>query len=157
MFNFLKSKKKKIFAIPDPNKRIIALSEELNSKPIDKLSDVEKNFLSIDELEGDVNNDGFYGYLYNSAGDNWDVALRALGLIGAGQAKKIFEEALSIFPNSAPPKDRAERQATLEQIGEKNQVFLDETDKKFYEYPDDLTELLSAYIEKNKDIILFQL
>ena len=56
----------------------------------------------------------------------------------------------SEFDNGNVPKDRIERQNKLELIEEKAEENWEKCDTEFYEYQDDLTELLIAFILKNK-------
>jgi len=98
----------------------------------------------IDALEGEVNNGGFHQYFYNSAGDNTAETIQALEIIGALKMANVVRRAAEKFPGAMPPKNRFERQDVLLESDPKAIAFRD-LDEEFYDYPDNLTELLKKY------------
>jgi hypothetical protein len=99
----------------------------------------------IKTLEDEVNNGGFDQFFYNSAGDNTAEIIRALETIGAGSMADIVKRAAAKFPGGMPPKDRFRRQDILLEIFPERDAF-EEMDGEFYEYPDDLADLLQKYV-----------
>src|SRR5688572_28591093 len=79
------------------------------------LSSAEQVFLSVWELEAEVNNGGFNQYFFNSTGDRARGAPAALRSIGASNAAAIVDRALASFAQRFP-EDRDARQAVLEEI-----------------------------------------
>ena len=70
--------------------------------------------------------------------------------IGAEKTAEIVKKANSEFKNGTVSKDRTQRQNELELIEEKAEEIWNKCDSEFYEYQDDLTELLIAFVIKNK-------
>ena len=117
---------------------------------IEKLNSSQRTFLFVENLEREINNGGFNQFYFNSSGDFSQETLNALLEIGAEKTVKIVENANSEFDNGNVPKDRIKRQNKLELIEEKAEENWEKCDTEFYEYQDDLTELLIAFILKNK-------
>ncbi len=141
----------------DKNALLIELSElgRFWSVTFDELTRPEQVFRAIWDLEAYVNNGGFDQYYWNSAGDTAFAVVDALNEIGADGAASIVTRAHQIFPEGVPPRDRAQRQDLLEQRPdrlEKNDI-LEPLDAAFYAYPDDLMELLFAYVRRNSEDI----
>ena len=117
---------------------------------LSRLTQPQKNFYYIQELEGEVNNGGFNQYFFNSSGDYAHETISALKAIGAEKAIKLLQSAIDEFPGHLVPKDRAMRQEILSKIESKAQKVWDKLDSEFYTYPDDLNALNIIYIKKNK-------
>ena len=98
----------------------------------------------VDALEGEVNNGGFHQYFYNSAGDKTAETIQALEIIGALKMANIVRRAGEKFPSGVPPKNRFERQDLLLEADPQATTFRD-LDEEFYDYPDNLAELLKKY------------
>jgi hypothetical protein len=98
----------------------------------------------IDALEGEVNNGGFHQFFYNSAGDSTAETIRALETIGAAAMAEIVRRAAAMFPGQMPPKDRFLRQDILLENYPNSAAFR-ELDEEFYRSPDDLTDLLAKF------------
>jgi hypothetical protein len=138
-------------AATENERRLIRLSEtgRFSELDFDKLSEPERVFQAIYELEADVNNGGFHQYFFNSSGDTAFAVEEALTAIGAQATAKLVAQAKSIFPGSAPPRDRSRRQALLQAISTTQNALLDRLDREFYKYPDDLTQLVYAYVARH--------
>lgn len=134
---------------------IIALNtlieNKLHDMPFAELSHAEQVFYSIDYLQMEINNGGYEQYFYNSSGEYAHEALAGMREVGANLMADIQAKAMSVFPNSIVPKDRAERQELLEQAGEEAEDLLDSLDSQFYEYPDPLEQMLLDYVKANVD------
>ncbi len=110
-------------------------------------SDAQKTFSAIWELESQVNNGGFDQYFRNSDSDIIAHAPKALREIGATACAAIVESAIQVI---APiPNDSDARCDALDAAGEDGEALLEEFDSKFYAYPDNLTELLFAFVARN--------
>lgn len=139
----------------DTTQIIITIDNFINSSltsgdDLSHLTESQKNFYYIQELEREVNNGGFNQYFYNSGGDYAHQTISALNAIGANKASKILQSAINEFPNHQVPKDRASRQSLLSKIEKEAQIKWDKLDEEFYKYPDDLSRLNIIYIKKNQ-------
>lgn len=124
----------------DRDKILIKLCEHQASRfwkvDYEKLTEAERVFILVWELESEVNNGGLNQYYCNSSGDWASGCPDALKRIGAGKAAQIIENANNLFPGGCPPKDRDERCAHVHSISD---GAFDEFDQQFLKYPDDLT------------------
>lgn len=139
----------------NPTSAIIELDERINELSnygdnLSKLTEPQKVFWFIENLEREVNNGGFNQFYYNSSGDYAHETFKALRTIGAIKMSEIVNKANSAWPNQTVPKDRTERQNIQETIGEQANTVWELCDNQFYEYPDNITELLLKYVNQNK-------
>jgi hypothetical protein len=116
---------------------------------LENLSEPQKLFYLVQNLEREVNNGGFEQYFYNSSGDNAQETLSALAEIGAHRTLNILQLAINEFPNQVVPVDREERQNILDSL-ENASAAWDLLDQKFFLYEDDLNGLNIQFIKKNK-------
>ncbi|XLZ71002.1 DUF4375 domain-containing protein [Massilia sp. SR12] len=98
----------------------------------------------VDALEVEINNGGFDQYFYNAAGGDAQIALEALGQIGAHHTAAILQGAMAKFPDGAPAIERAARQAQLAEISPESDAFESE-DKAFLAYVENPARLVQAY------------
>jgi hypothetical protein len=142
-----------VLAVNDGAKFAIALSELVNAREAsvgyDALSHAEQIALCVDGLEREVNNGGFEQYFGNSAGDHALDCVDALDEIGGHQAAELLRRALTIFGVAGPDPDREERSLQLEALGERVPTKLEPLDDAFFDYPDDLAELMRAFVRSN--------
>ena len=117
---------------------------------IEKLNSSQRTFLFVENLEREINNGGFNQFYFNSSGDFSQETINALMEIGAKKTAQIVTKANSEFQNGNVPKEQNKRQDELEIIEAKAKNNWDKCDSEFYEYQDDLTELLIAFVIKNK-------
>ena len=144
-----------ILAQPKELDIIIALHQKIDQKwarsGFDSLTEAERVFLCIEGIETEVNNGGFDQYFFNSSGEFAQDAPAAFGAIGADHTAGIISKACSVFPDGKPPRDWEERQLLLLDIGEEAEQLLEQLDDDFFDYKDDLSQLLVEYIRKLKD------
>jgi hypothetical protein len=135
----------------EKNRILIRLSESPRTQhgkvEYEKQSENQRIFSAIWGLEAEINNGGFQQYFFNSAGDAAPDAPAALRAIGAQQAAAIVAEALALFPQGPPPRDRATRQRRLRLASPEVLEAWDRLDRRFFTYPDNLTELLYAWVK----------
>lgn len=133
---------------------IIALQERVSHRQaevgFDGLSEPERVFICVQDVESEVNNGGFLQYFSNSTGDHALFASRSFEAIGANHTAGIVNRACAVFPNGEPPSDRTEREEILEQIDERIEGVLSELDDAFYEYNDDLEKLVLTYVKEHQ-------
>jgi hypothetical protein len=141
----------------DKNRALVELAESPDARfwkiEFDQLTEPEKVFMAVWELEAEVNNGGFDQYYWNSSGDIAYFASTALDAIGATKAAQLVREANSVFPNSQPPKDRTSRQQLVDKARDTLPERLNDFDQRFFEYPDDLTELLYDFVVAHRNEI----
>ncbi|HWK02432.1 MAG TPA: DUF4375 domain-containing protein [Puia sp.] len=83
----------------------------------DELTEPQKHFYFIQELENAINMDGFYLYFWNSRGGFAAETLQSLTAIGAFHTCVIMQKAIDQFPGGHVPKEWLSRQRLVEQIG----------------------------------------
>ncbi|WP_449437080.1 DMP19 family protein [Pedobacter steynii] len=137
------------------NDSIIALDDYIcslctNGDDISHLSQPQRNFHYIQELEREVNNGGFYQYFFNSAGDYTNDTIPALNAISAFKTALILQKAIDQFPDQSVPKHRATRQHILDQIETEASAIWEELTQEFFKYEDDLNDLNIKYIKVNR-------
>jgi hypothetical protein len=115
------------------------------------LGSLNKVFVCVWSLKGEVDNGGFDQWLFNSSGDWAYDTPRCLEEIGAVKTAAIVKEAINIFPGGVVPVDLEERRTAMENIGETVSLRWDKLSDIFYREEENLDELLAAYILSNKD------
>ena len=144
-----------ILAIEDPTRFAIALSNHVYGREgpggFSGLSEAEQTVYCIDGLEREVNNGGFAQFFFNSAGDQARETVAALRRIGAAHTAELVERAMGPFGPTGPSADRDERATQLDRIGDSAEALWYELDDGFYEYKDDLTDLLRSYVRSRRD------
>jgi hypothetical protein len=81
-----------------------------------RLTEPERTFLCVWNLEAEVNNGGFSQFFANSAGDHASATPSALRTVGASEMAALVERAMEPFGPAGPPADRAERGRTMEAL-----------------------------------------
>ena len=99
---------------------------------IDRLTDTQKNFLFVENLEREINNGGFNQFFWNSSGNFTHETLKALKIINANIPANIVEKAISHWPKNIVPNNRSKRQNVLAEIEDQANVIWEECDKDFY-------------------------
>ena len=117
----------------------------------DNLTTEQKNFFFNQNLEREINNGGFYQYLFNSSGDFAHETIKSLKIIGADKTATILQQAIDQFPDKIVPKNRTERQEILEKIEETANEIFEDLDQKFLVYEDDLNTLNIEFVRQNKN------
>jgi hypothetical protein len=141
----------------DKNAALIALAESEDARfwkiDYDQLTIAERAFLCVWELESEVNNGGFLQYYENLAGSRALEAPSALEQIGARKMAAIVRKANALFQAESPNADHEARSGQLEGISASAASRLEALDQEFFAYPDDLTDLLYAYVVANREQI----
>lgn len=113
--------------------------------------EAQKVFSAIWALESQVNNGGFAQYFASSDGDTANYVTRALRSIGATSCAAIVERALAVVATGSLPDSQAERGALLDNLDDDARDALSQLDSAFFVYPDDLTDLLFAYVAEHPE------
>ena len=112
----------------------------------DALSEPQKVFRVIWELEAEINNGGFLQYLENSSGQLAAHAADALRTIGANVMADVVAGALHVAGADASSSDDGLRAARVAALPQDRRDSLEELDRAFLGYPENLTVLLHAYV-----------
>jgi hypothetical protein len=143
-----------ILEIRDETEFAIALGKlvfaRYESVGFEGLRPAERIVHCVDGLERDVNNGGFSQFFFNSPGNQTQETLAALQEIGAEHTARLVERAMSVFPGGRPSPDRSQRQDQLDALTEAHTAALSELDDQFYEYRDDLSGLVRAYVRAHQ-------
>jgi hypothetical protein len=126
----------------------LALSEKCSPLNVDfaHQSDPQKVFTTIWSLEGEVNNGGLEQYFFNHSGETANYAPTALRTVGAHQCAAIVERALATVSDEPLPHDTEQRREFMDTLTDDVFDALNQLDQEFYAYPDQLTNLLYAFV-----------
>ncbi|MGV8083125.1 MAG: DMP19 family protein [Coriobacteriia bacterium] len=133
----------------DKNVFLIGLSEsdrtDFGRIDFDDQSHDQQVFSAIWSVESEVNSGGFESYFAYSAGNTVNFTPRALEEIGAQTMASIVRRALDIVGRPLPGDDD-ERRSLIDDLSDKKLGELESLDSEFYEYPDNLTQLLFQFV-----------
>lgn len=106
----------------------------------------QKVFSAIWELESQINNGGFDQYFRYVEPASIAFATSALRAIGANACAAIVQRAQTHVFGSQLPLSQDDSNERLDALGDDAQAQLNEIDQAFFAYPNNLTELLFAYV-----------
>jgi hypothetical protein len=111
----------------------------------------QKVFSSIWTVESEVNNGGFSQYFLNSSAETAAFVAHAMDTIGAAKAADICRRAVDrAFPDGLPATANEISSAAAD-FSDELLAQLDAIDREFLAYPDDLTDLLFAYVSRHPE------
>ena len=148
-----------IWNLTDTNDFVVAMTEHLDNKTqygedMSALSEAERIFYITQTLEMEVNNGGFSQFFYNSSGNFSNELVGAFTAIGANVTATICQKAISAFGRDIPV-DRDEREEMLDELeSDEFDEILEECDKAFCDYEDNLNELNYNFVMKNKEFFI---
>ena len=105
----------------------------------------QRIFSTIWELESYLSSGGFLDFFCYS-GEAASFAPTALRSVGAQACADIVERALRALSTESLPDTATARERLVDSLDDDIRAAFDDLDAEFYEYPDDLTELLFAYV-----------
>ena len=146
----------RIWNLTDANDFVVAMTEYLDNKTnyggdMSVLSEAERIFYITQTLEMEVNNGGFSQFFYNSGGNFSNELVGAFTAIGANATAAICQKAISAFGCDIPV-DRDEREDMLDELGsDEIDEILEECDRAFFDYEDNLNDLNYNFVMKNKE------
>lgn len=146
--NKILSNERSDLAIMEINEYLNKLSDYFEN--IEKLNKSQKTLIIIENLEREINNGGFNQFYFNSSGVFANETVKCLKNIGANKTSQIVRKANNEWRNGIVPKGRTERQKTLEKIEVKADLMWEKCNIEFYEYQDDITELLIEFVKGNR-------
>jgi hypothetical protein len=97
------------------------------------LSNAERTTITAYFLALEVSNGGFHQFFLNPSGNRWRETLAAIKTVGAFRLEGLFEQALTVFPDSAPAEDHSTRFAQLRAAGEPAEEFLSNLTDQYYD------------------------
>jgi hypothetical protein len=137
------------------NRRLIQLAESPEAPfwrlDYDALSEPERAFRAIWELEAEVNNGGFEQYFFNSSGELVPYIGDALRVVGAPLMAGIVQRAIDVVGQDTAWNDDNARRARLDALTPAARSELDSCDQRFMTYPESLTALLYRYVYENQN------
>ena len=119
-----------------------------NGNDFAQLNEIDKVLVTIWGLEAEVNNGGFDQYYFNRTGDQAYFASTALQTIGAYNMADIVSRANKVFGPDGPSQESNARQSQLFLVSPNNGTPSpwEGLSRAFQDYPDDVAELLTAFL-----------
>ena len=144
-----------ILKIEDETEKVIALGDYVFNRDqtvgFNNLTETEKVIRCVEKLEQEVNNGGFSQFFDNALVDIALNTVNSLRKIGAHKTVSIVEQALSVFPDSAPPREEAIRAGHAYERTDEDEEKLGKLDTAFFKYEDQLGKMVIAYAEKHRE------
>ncbi len=103
----------------------------------ESLTEIEKMFCVVNDIEREVYNGGFDQFFCNSSGDFSSCSVEYLVKLGAIETARIVQKAISFFPNSKPESDQEKRWEQLRKIENIASSSWEELDNEFYDLEED--------------------
>jgi len=114
-------------------------------------SEPQKVFSTIWALESEVNNGGFLQYFASEGCNSANFAPTALHMIGAQKCAHIVERALRTLSADPLPDSSPACEALVNSLNPAEHEHFRALDSEFFTYPDNLTELLFAYVASHPE------
>jgi hypothetical protein len=111
----------------------------------------QRVFSSIWALESEVNNGGFAQYFLNESGETAAFIVEALETIGAQKTANICRHAIATSCHTGLPAGSEAISSQPAVLSEEVREHLKRLDLEFFKYPDNLTDLLFAYVAKHPE------
>jgi len=139
----------------DKNGILIALSESDKTKfgkdDFSNQSTPQKVFSSIWAVESEINNGGFSLYFQNALDESAGFIVEALETISVPTTANICERAIgAAFPDGLPSHCE-DISSAASNFSDETKEKLDALDQEFFQYPQDLTQLLFAFVSKHPE------
>ena len=120
------------------------------NKTFQNLSEAEKTFVFIDIFESEINNDGLYGFFYNTSGEFSHEVLQAFIAVNANETATVIEKALKIFPELPVPKDIIVRRQFMEKLQLNDLELWSNLELDLVNSKEDIVSLTIAYVKLHK-------
>jgi hypothetical protein len=139
----------------DKNDILIHLSEsektDFGKEDFALQTQPQKVFSAIWSLESEVSNGGFAQYFLNDSAETAYFVSEALETIGAPETASICKRAIAAAFPSGLPGDAESISAAAGDFSDQTLHELDLLDREFLTYPDNLTDLLFAFVLKHPE------
>jgi hypothetical protein len=123
-------------------------ANEINT--FQSLSEAERNFVFIDIFESEINNEGLYGFFYNTSGEFSHEVLQAFIAINATETASILDKALRIFPELPVPKDIFLRRQFMGKLQISDLEIWSNLELDLLNSKEDIVDLTVNYIKSHK-------
>ncbi|WP_439151205.1 DMP19 family protein [Winogradskyella sp.] len=114
------------------------------------LSEAERNFVFIDIFESEINNEGLYGFFYNTSGAFAHEVLQAYMAINASETADIVDKALRRFTELPVPKDIILRRQLMEKLQLEDLEAWSNLELDLVNSKENIVDLTIAYITLHK-------
>jgi len=114
----------------------------------EQLTESEKILATVWTFAAEVANHGFAKYFSRGAGDTAFYAPAALTKIGASGLAAIAAQANGVFGSGGPPAERQVRLGRVRALDAGARKSLEALETQFFESPEDVDELLEAYLNR---------
>jgi hypothetical protein len=140
---------KELLKTKEELKLLFAVGDEIDKKYYEAgfkaLTESEQGIFCMLGLEREVNNGGFDQFFLNSTGEYKAETLDSLRRIGASYTASLLEEAIKIVEEPNPSGIEEDEYKDIQSDR------LDDLDKKFYEYKENLLGLQLQFITDHQD------
>lgn len=114
---------------------------------LESLPQREQELVALWRMEADINNGGFMQFLCNWGDPTCQLALLALGKIGAARTRAILAEMRGLVDRFEAAPEVIELNDIYGAMTEAEQARLHALDEAYFDYPDDLARLGLAYYD----------
>lgn len=114
---------------------------------LESLPQREQELVALWRMEADINNGGFMQFLCNWGDPTCQLALLALGKIGAARTRAILAEMRGLVDRFEAAPEVIELNDIYGAMTEAEQARLQALDEAYFDYPDDLARLGLAYYD----------
>lgn len=115
-----------------------------------KLSEAEQTFCYIDIFESEINNNGLFGFFYNTSGEYAHEVLQAFQTIEAHETVEIIDKAIRVFETLPIPKDIITRRMMVQDLSNIKLEIWSELEFQLIESKENVIKLLITYIAAHK-------
>jgi hypothetical protein len=116
--------------------------DRLAAVGFDALSEQERDFAAIWQVEARVINDGLVNYYTAATGDLAFHAPDALARVGAVGKAAIMRAANALFGPGGPPRDQQERQVAVKAFSPQVLATINELERRYVDDPVDVDDLV---------------
>jgi hypothetical protein len=114
------------------------------------LSEAEQTFVFIDIFESEINNNGLFGFFYNTSGEYVHEVLQAFQTIKAYQTASVIDKAIRVFKTLPIAKDILMRRQHIKQVQQEALDIWSELEFQLITSKDDIIILLINYLATHK-------
>ncbi|MCI1836121.1 MAG: DUF4375 domain-containing protein [Achromobacter ruhlandii] len=114
---------------------------------LESLPQREQELVALWRMEADINNGGFMQFLCNWGDPTCQLALLALGKIGAARTRAILADMRGLVDRFEAAPEVIELNDIYGAMTEAEQARLHALDEAYFDYPDDLARLGLAYYD----------
>ncbi|MFP4845993.1 DUF4375 domain-containing protein [Winogradskyella sp. PE311] len=114
------------------------------------LSFAEQTFVYIDIFESEINNEGLYGFFYNTSGEFTHNVLQAFIDIQAHETATIIDKAIKVFKDLPVPKDIILRRQFISKLDTEDLDIWSHLELDLINVKENIVDLVIAHIKLHK-------